>query len=173
MKINKDVKSFFDTHPTVDEFYFASNGSAFFKEADATTTADNLKKAGGDGSVTKITRADVEAWVAAGSKEDDAADVAIVELSPLEQAIKADQDAKNAVTLKKAELESANAYVKVATDAKAALPADATPKQKSDATKAVNNANKAAANVQADYDNAVVDADTAAKALAAIQPEAK
>ncbi len=67
--MNKERSLFFGYHPTVNELFFTSDDCAFFKENDANAHAGSLQKQGKDGSVTKLIRAEYDAFVASEAQE--------------------------------------------------------------------------------------------------------
>lgn len=81
MQINKNIAGFFSSNPQVQELFFTNDAPGeelgFYKENDANVHAGNLvsKKISTDGSVTKITRAEVDVWTASevGSEQVQAA----------------------------------------------------------------------------------------------------
>ena len=108
--INRKVAGYFEVHPKVDAFWLTSDYNAFFNEANANLQAANLQKQGKDGSVTKVTRAQVDQWLAeaakAGTEEDNA--------PALQQAL---DDAKAAFSAAKTQLAADNAALATAQSA--------------------------------------------------------
>ncbi len=65
--ITESQKRYFrnPAHKNVTEFFFTSNGAAFFTQHEAQLQAANLKKQGKSDLVTRISRADYEAQITA------------------------------------------------------------------------------------------------------------
>ncbi len=62
--MHKNSASFFKNHPTVNEFYYTSDGRHFFNQESADAHARNLKKGNkGTDAVTKVTRAELDGEV--------------------------------------------------------------------------------------------------------------
>jgi len=165
------MAGYFSSHPNVNEFWFCSDGLAFFDAATAQAHAAALKKAGKSDAIQAVTRADVETWWAAFAPQYAATcatdlGAAQIVLSNAEAAlaalpaktvfskkalfIKAVNDAKKNVAAAEHSLNTANADVQQAAD-KATLTA-AENKLKADA--AITGTTSAAL----DADKAAVDA---------------
>ena len=173
MQINEKVKGYFVTNKNSNELYFTSDGLAFYNEGSATSQANNLVKAkkATAATVTKVTRAEVDAWVKAqAAVATPPADAPV--LSPQQQAEALVKTTGEALAAAQVVLDGAKKGLDDATAAKSGLAADALPADKTAATKAVTAANKAVAEAQATYDNASLDATNAAEALAGLTPKA-
>jgi colicin import membrane protein len=152
MTFNKTMAGYFTSHPNVNEFWFCSDGLAFFNEATAQQHAAALKSIGKSDVITAVTRADAAAWWATYVPEYAAEcaanlDAARSALTDAEAAlaalpvktdvsrkasfIKAVNDARAKVTAAEAALEAANADAQqladktVLTNAEHKLKADA------------------------------------------------
>jgi len=162
------VQGFFNSNSKVDTLYFTCDKTpgvlalAFFKPTDAQAQAANLgKKNKALNIVITVTREEAFAEDAAAPEEQP------VVLSPLEQAQANKSNADNAVISAKTAMDEAQVSLDNAVEVQKNSTATGTEKAK--ITKAVTNATKALADAKATYDNAVVDAQTAADALAALQ----
>lgn len=59
----KNIRSYFDSHPTVKEFHFTNDGLCFERKDDANAHAETLKERKvGNGEVETYSRLEVEAW---------------------------------------------------------------------------------------------------------------
>ena len=171
MQINERVKGYFVTNKNSNELYFTVDGMAFYTENSAISQANNLVKAkkATAATVTKVTRAEVDAWVATQPVPGAAIPPAA---TPLEQAEALVASTATTVASAQVVLDSAKKGLDDATAAKAGLAVDATAAAKTAATKAVTAATKAVAEAQAAFDNASLDAANAAEALAGLTPKA-
>ncbi len=163
MNITENIRGYFDRNPSVDVFFFtakdegtAGDQHAFYNEETATQHVKNQV----DKTVTKITRADVEAW-----KPGDGMEEARLKHAgnPLELAV---LDA-NTRSLKAQEgLGAANTELREAT-AFRDEPANAAGSLKAGATKRYNNAVKAQAAAETEYNDALAANEAAVNAAVA------
>jgi colicin import membrane protein len=164
VKIDDQVKQYFDSNPKADSFLVTSDGAAFFAETGinhANAHAGNLRREQKDDTVTTVTRAQVEAWWATtpeGAYEA-AKKIADTDAAELATAQKALDDAK--VTKDKALISQAQATVDAAA-AKSATSAGVTAA----ALKVITDAKDEAANAIAQAKQAAVDAGKAKIAAA-------
>jgi len=124
----------FKDNPKVNKFYFTEDGTPFEKEGDAINHANVLKKAGkGTGKRTLITRAQAEQMLAEAAKGNSKSQEGNSDkkLTPRQVV---EQELKEAIAAR----DRANDALNAANAAKAALSADATPADKTKATRSVN-----------------------------------
>lgn len=166
-KNSAKVQEYFNSNPKLDTLYFTADGLAFKEQNDANAQAAKLVKAKGNGfgTVTTITR--TEAFAADTTAP---ATPPPASLTPLEQAQANKAAADVAVSTAKTGMDQAQVTLDQAVATKQG--SSATGSALAQLTKAVNNATKALADTKSIYDNAVLDASTAADALAALTPSA-
>ncbi len=150
-KMTASRAGYFARHKNVNEFWFCSNGTAFFTASTAKANARNLKIAGKSDLVDHVTRSDYEAWEAAqngGTQTEEAqpvvsagGDAGASEEQEPNSAAPESEDAKGEEQ-PSSELEAATAELEAAKAAQASLAKNASKAKKDAAAAAVAAAQK-------------------------------